>query len=69
MNLDAGRLAGHDLLAVEVTAVGDYGKFIGLHRRTGSIRHRLQLRAIVADVGDLMIDDQVMFGIDADWTL
>ena len=57
-------MTGEQFGTVEVAAVGDRIELLGLERCLGSPRHRRQLRPIVADVGDLVGDDQVGVGID-----
>lgn len=60
---DTGLLTRHDLLAVEVTAIGDDLKMLDLHGGVRTLRHRRQPTAIVTDAGDVVVDDQVVLGV------
>ena len=62
--LDAGIVAGLDLRAAEVAAVGEGLQLALAHRLACGHRHRAQLRAVAADVGDLVRNDEVVLGVD-----
>lgn len=61
---DAGFVTGKDLGAAEVALVGDGMQLLAPQRRLGRRRHRAQLRAIEALIGDLVGHDQVGLGVD-----
>ena len=61
---DAGVLARLDLLAVEVTAIGDGLEFLDLQRFFGRLRRIRELRAIRAHIRYLVRDDQMVLGVD-----
>jgi hypothetical protein len=61
--LGAIGVAGHDFLAGEVTAIGEDGQAIRAGYPLRLPRHVGQLVFVVADVGDLVRDDQMVFGI------
>ena len=58
-------IAGQDLLAVEVTAVGHDIQFIDLERGLRLLGHGRELGAVMAYIGDLVGHDQVMLGVDS----
>jgi hypothetical protein len=59
-------LAGQDLLAAEVAAVGDCIEVLHFQRRLGLLGHGRELRSISPDVGHLMRDNQMICGVDGD---
>ena len=61
--------ARDDLLAAEVTAISDDLQLFGLHGGAGALRHHRQLVAIVADIDDVVVDDQVCCASTAVCTL
>jgi len=61
---DADFLARHDFFPAEVTTISDNLDVFGLHGGARTLCHGRQLAAIVTDVGDLMVDDQVVLRID-----
>jgi hypothetical protein len=63
---DARFLARQDFLAVEVAAVGDDIEALRFQRCFGLLGHVRELRPVGPDVGYLMCDDQMMFGVDGD---
>ena len=63
---DAGFLAGQDLFAVEVAAVGDDIEFSTSSVAFVSLATVRELRSVGPDVGHLMRDDQMMLGVDGD---
>jgi hypothetical protein len=64
MGVTPSSLTGEDLLAFEVAAIGDRRQFAHARRFLRLLRHHRELAAIVADIGDLMRNDQVMLRID-----
>ena len=63
---DAGLLARQDLRTLEVAAIGDHSQLLVANRFAGLLRHRPQLGSIVADVDDVVRNDQVVLGIGDD---
>ena len=60
----AHRLAGQNLFAFEVAAISDRRQLAHARRLLDLPGHRRELAAIVADIGDLVRNDQVMLRID-----
>ena len=61
---DACLLARQNLGAVEIAAVRDDIEVLRLQRVFRPLGHAGELRTVIADVGHLMRDDQMMLGID-----
>jgi hypothetical protein len=57
-------MAGQDLFVVEVTTVGNHVELAGLESRLGLLGHDGEPGAVVAHIGHLVGDDQVVFGVD-----
>ena len=55
---------GQHLLAIEVAAIGQGGELLAARGRLRLQPHGLQLGSVVAHVGHLMGDDQMMLGVD-----
>src|ERR1700730_6040615 len=62
---DARLLARQDLRAVEVASIGNDIEVLRLERILRLLGHAGELRAVGADVGHVMRDDQMMLGIDS----
>ena len=61
---DARLLALQDLVTLEVATIGNDREVLDARGFAGALRHRRQLGPVVADVGDFVRDDQVVFVID-----
>lgn len=62
--MDPGFMAGQDFLAVEITTVSDCGKSRGADRSAGFLGHVGQLVAIAAVIRHVVLNDQMMLGVD-----
>jgi hypothetical protein len=65
-NRNACFFACQDLLAAEVASVSDCIEILCSQRRFGVLSYRRELRPVSSDVGHLMGDDQMMYGVDGD---
>src|SRR6516164_5941529 len=63
---DAGFVAFEDLFAAEVAAVSDDIESTSFQCCLRLLGHACKLRPITPDVGYLMRDDQMVFGVDRD---
>ena len=61
---NARLLALQDLVTLEVAAIGNDREAVDARGLAGLLRHRRQLGPVIADVGDLVRDDQVVLVID-----
>jgi|UPI00048870DA hypothetical protein len=62
----ASLFAGQYLLSVEVATVGDRLEFVHFEHFFGFLRHPSKLPTVVADVYDLMRNNQMVFGVHRD---
>src|SRR6185312_14566489 len=61
---DAGAFAGAYLFAREVAAIGEHGQLVDASRRLRLLAHIGKLASVMADVGDLVGNDEVVGRVD-----